>query len=308
MCVNTHIANMVSLKLLVDNRERSLFEYFDAVPESSTIIQKETLTTADYAFVTEDSVLEIFERKSLKDYSDSFKDGRHENKNKLLSMRDKTGCLIYYIVEGIAPKDHSEKIHGIKYSAIEASMFNMMSNCGIFVIRTDSAEDTARMFMAKYKALKTSIKNGKFNIKYAVDDPVSMMKEKITLTCDQLVTSMFAELPNVSTVTASEIAKAMTIEEFIFGNRETITKKLTAVRVNGRKLSKTLITNLGILDADQLSKMFSGVPGIKDVDPIVDMLFAGQTIEAFEQLMLGVYNKKRTEKTIKLLRHKVVVE
>jgi len=300
---------MVSLKLLVDNRERSLFEYFDnEVPKDNMIIQKETLTTADYALVTEDSVLEIFERKSLKDYSDSFKDGRHENKNKLLSMRDKTGCLIYYVVEGIAPKDHSEKIHGIKYSAIEASMFNMMSNCGIFVIRTNSAEDTARMFAAKYKALKTSIKNGKFNIKYAVDDPIALMKEKITLTCDQLVTSMFAELPGVSNVTAGEIAKSMTVEEFIFGDKSSITKRLISVRVNGRKLSKTLIETLPALDSNALSSMFTAVPGIKDVDPIVDMLYENQTMGSFEQLMLVTYNKKRTEKAMRLLRHKVVVE
>lgn len=288
----------MKVTLLTDSRERSLFEYIDQYD----FIMKATLTTADYAFITEDSVLEIFERKSLKDYADSFKDGRHDNKNKLLSMREKTGCNIYYVVEGIPPEDHSEKINGIPYSSIEASMFNMMSNCGIFVIRTESREDTARMFAAKHTALVNSIKNGKFDLKNLVE-PVNLLTEAPKVTVDQIIRNMFTCIPGVSETTAAGLAENIKITDIIFSKVSKTT--LEAVKINGRKISKTLVEKISILMPGDISNMFAGIPGIKDTTIIEDVL-TESSVNNTEELckkIAGTYGKKRTEKIKMILDH-----
>lgn len=298
--INNIRSNNETMKvtLLTDSRERSLFEYLD----SYDFISKATLTTADYAFVTEDSVLEIFERKSLKDYADSFKDGRHDNKNKLLSMREKTGCNIYYVVEGIAPEDHAEKINGIPYSSIEASMFNMMSNCGIFVIRTESREDTARMFAAKHVALVNSIKNGKFELKYAVD-PVPLLTEAPKITCDQIVRNMFTCIPGVSETTATGLAEHVKISDIILS--KPIRNGLEGVKINGRKLSKTIVDKICTMMPGDISNMFVGIPGIKETTAIEDALVEAsiQNIGDLCKKIEKSYGKKRTQKIKMILEH-----
>lgn len=288
----------MKLTLLTDSRERSLFEYLD----NYDFVTKATLTTADYALITEDSVLEIFERKSLKDYADSFKDGRHDNKNKLLSMREKTNCNIYYVVEGIAPEDHSEKINGIPYSSIEASMFNMMSNCGIFVIRTESREDTARMFAAKYTALLNSIKNGKFELKYLVD-PVPLLTESPKITCDQIVRNMFTCIPGVSETTAAGLAEHVKVSDIILS--KPVRGTLEGVKINGRKLSKTVIDKICTMMPGDISNMFVGIPGIKDTTAIEDALVESSLsdVDSLCKKIEKAYGKKRTQKIKMILDH-----
>lgn len=288
----------MKLTLLTDSRERSLFEYLD----NYDFITKATLTTADYAFITEDSVLEIFERKSLKDYADSFKDGRHDNKNKLLSMREKTGCNIYYVVEGIAPEDYSEKINGIPYSSIEASMFNMMSNCGIFVIRTESREDTARMFAAKYAALLNSIKNGKFELKYLVD-PVPLLTESPKITCDQIIRNMFTCIPGVSETTAAGLAEHVKVSDIILS--KPVRGTLEGVKINGRKLSKAIVDKICTMMPGDISNMFVGIPGIKDTTAIEDTLVESTLldVDSLCKKIEKTYGKKRTQKIKMILDH-----
>lgn len=289
----------MKVTLLTDSRERSLFEYLDQYP----FISKATMTTADYAFITEDSVLEIFERKSLKDYADSFKDGRHDNKNKLLSMRDKTGCNIFYVVEGKAPENKTEKINGIPYSSIEASMFNMMSNCGIYVIRTDSCEDTARMFGAKHTALCNSIKNGKFDLKDIIDDPVKLLTESPKITCDQIVISMISCIQGVSDTTAASIAKSIKVADIIFSKVSKQT--LRDVKINGRKISDRIVSRICTMMPGDISNMFVGIPGIKDTTAIEDALIdSASNIDELCAKIIKNYGVKRTQKIRTILEHR----
>lgn len=291
----------VEVTLVCDNRERSLFDY---LPENDTVVRAQ-MTTADYAFITNDSILEIFERKSLGDYADSFKDGRHENKNKLLSMREITGCNIYYVVEGVAPEDHSEKIHGISYSAIEASMFNMMSNCGIFVIRTTSPEDTARMLLAKRKALVNSINSNKFELKNIVESPIEKLCERVPLTINQIVRSMFEEVPGISKTTAEVLAQEVPLKSLFFGGKDgvSINDKLKNIKVNGRKLSSSKIKKITTFDPEVFGRMFKAVPGIKDTTVIEDALNDCNDYNSFIEKISTVYKKSKVKKIITVLSH-----
>lgn len=293
------------MKLVVDSRERALFEYFDEVEGHEDFIVKAQITTADYALILDDAILEIFERKSLKDYADSFKDGRHNNKNKLLSMRDNTGCNIFYVVEGVAPKNKSDKINGIKYSAIEASMFNMMSNCGIFVIRTDSAADTARMLLAKRVALMNSMKNGKFDNKLCVSDPMSMLTERPIVTCDTIIIAMFECITGVSNTTAHELAKNINVADVIFEcKRKELGGQLASIKVNGRKLSSGVVKSIMNMTYVEASALFGAIPGIKNILPFEEAMMEGpQNIDELCDLLVDSYGEKRLAKIKKIMHH-----
>lgn len=289
-CVHVHI-NIMSLKLLADNRERNLTRLMR--PHEYEAIQ---MTTADYAIIWEEEsadsvtsmtstdvstdnctdvvsnntdsvILEIFERKTLADYAASFKDGRHANKEKLLNMRSVTGCNVYYIVEGpcLAPTD---KIGGIKYSSIEASMFNMMSNLGIFVIRTDSAEDTIRILKAKMSALANSIESGKYTIPGIPVDSKdcnisarSLLCEKIPVFTKDVVITALSSLHGISDKTATCILENISIAELMFcdDNRS----RLQDIRMgpSKRRLNKNVIDYLSKLGAFDKTEIIGNMYG-----------------------------------------------
>ncbi len=68
-------------------------------------------------------LIAIFERKTLSDFASSFKDGRYENKQKMINTRNITNCRLFFIVEGNIPKNKIQKINGIPFQNIESSIF-----------------------------------------------------------------------------------------------------------------------------------------------------------------------------------------
>lgn len=292
------------LDLVIDNREKSLFEYFginDYTNYTPEGLIRKSLSIGDYAIVDSEFIYEIFERKTLEDYADSFKDGRHNNKNKLISLREISGCRIYYVVEG-EPDNYNSVIHGIPYSSIEASMFNMMSNLGIFIIRTKNKEDTARMLLAKKVALMNSIKAGKFSFGRPVEDPIKTLTEVPKITVDQIWKEMYCQIPGVSDTIAEELAKKIRISDIILCPNEVF---LDHIRVNNRRLSKSVINTIHSLDPLKIAEMFVAIPGIKNVTSIGDALDRREcnTIDIFLHILKrnNSYNDTILERIRKVL-------
>jgi len=86
----------------------------------------------------------IIERKSLKDYGASLKDGRHLNRDKLLEFRRVTGAKIYYIIEGKKKPNLNSRFAGIRYAQIKRSISNLIKNYDIHVIYSANPEETAQ--------------------------------------------------------------------------------------------------------------------------------------------------------------------
>lgn len=262
------------LKLICDNRERAVTSLINM--EDNETIATAQLTTGDYATVYYDDetpegvILEIFERKTLSDYAASFRDGRHENKNKLLALRNLTDCLIYYIVEGPAAEP-GDKFCGIKYSGIEASIFNMNTNHGIFVIRTADAEDTARVLHAKQLALMRSIESDKFIVPCAPlgQDNISMnamslLTQAPVVTVDSIVMACLETISGISAKSSEAICKSISLIDILFNND--LETKLNAIRIQGtpgtpgRRLSGTVIKTLLSLGDEDKSKIIAEFP------------------------------------------------
>lgn len=144
----------MEVKLVCDTRERAIQDMINGEFRKPLVFAKsrgmlkcevKQIDVGDYAILDEDnSPLAIIERKSLKDYAASFKDGRHTNRVKLLNFRNISGCKIFYIVEGPLNPDYETEFAGIKYQNILASVHDLMLEYGIYIIRTLNGEHTAK--------------------------------------------------------------------------------------------------------------------------------------------------------------------
>lgn len=144
---------MSAVKFVYDTREKAIKDsiiaefsnpHVFAATKGTIIIEERQLPVADYVITLDGKIVAIIERKTLKDYASSFKDGRHANKAKLLNVRTKTNCNIYYVVEGPTNPDYQTEYAGIKYQNILASTNDLMIRDNIHVIRTVDANHTCR--------------------------------------------------------------------------------------------------------------------------------------------------------------------
>jgi ERCC4-type nuclease len=76
------------------------------------------ITVGDYIVVSGDKIVAVIERKTLDDYGASLKDGRANNKQKMINLRKKTGCRIIYIIEGDAFPSPNDCYSNIPYKNI----------------------------------------------------------------------------------------------------------------------------------------------------------------------------------------------
>lgn len=136
--------------LIADARERVVIPFIEAEISDHAFVVKQ-VTTADYLVCIHrrgssgpPEVLAAFERKTLADFAASFRDGRHKNTEKMISLRSATGCGLYYLVEGPAFPDASMSFGGISYGRILSAMTRLMVSDGIFVVQTENARGSAR--------------------------------------------------------------------------------------------------------------------------------------------------------------------
>jgi hypothetical protein len=141
--------------LVADTREKLVqpaIEAAFALPPAFAAVTAQ-INTGDYLICRRGSegaaeILACVERKTLNDYAASFRDGRHENRRKLYDLRAKTGCALYYIVEGPAFPPPSRKFSRVPFSSIQTSMTNLMVRDGIHVVLTRDPAGTAQRLRA----------------------------------------------------------------------------------------------------------------------------------------------------------------
>lgn len=128
--------------IIVDDRERAIINSLEDVAvefngsKSSTKCgakgefeidcKTERLEVGDYAIVYADAVVAIFERKTWRDLAASIKNNRNESqKEKMLALREATGCTVFYIIEGKKYKQ-TKKFGGIPMKALQAYLDHVM--------------------------------------------------------------------------------------------------------------------------------------------------------------------------------------
>ena len=267
--------------LVCDTRERFLHKLVDDTFTKNDLSHEiSQINTGDYLICekigSETKILACIERKTLKDYAASFKDGRYRNTNKMLDLRDKTGCQLYYFVEGSVFLSPTYKIAGIPYRNIINSITNQMIRDNIHTVRTKDEQGTVDRLMDFVKAFGKIDICADHSIKTTVDSepaktdtPVSGGVDDITLVSGKIekddvmvVTEMWAKLPGISIATARNI-----VDVYSFANICTTPKvDLTVLKTpGGRALMKKGITSINSLIAGcskMNAKIISGIPGI----------------------------------------------
>lgn len=93
--------------------------------------------------VNEGQVLAVVERKTHADFASSIGDGRHENRKKMMELRNLTGCRVFYLLEGPAFPAPSRRFGRIPWSTIHAAALSLSVRDGIYLLRSKDAADTA---------------------------------------------------------------------------------------------------------------------------------------------------------------------
>jgi hypothetical protein len=282
--------------LVSDTRERHVHGFIETLfrreSVEHTIAQ---INTGDYLICRrltggEPVILACIERKSLKDFAASLKDGRYENRLKMMDLRDKTGCQLYFFVEGPAYPKPSWKISRIPYGSILSAMTNMMLREGIHVVQTENEEGTAQRLLdfvrgfiktgvpytyptvAPHQALSGAegVAPPRAAERACVGGVPDIVMGSIDRPDDLLVVDIWAKLPGISLPTAQNITKTLSVADCV--SQQITPAALDALRTQGgRQLTKKGKKSLGTLSrlvgspADWLGaecKVLSGVPGI----------------------------------------------
>ena len=283
--------------LIVDTRERFLHKLIqDTFSANGVHFETMQINTGDYLICEQVGsgmeILACIERKTLKDYAASFKDGRYNNTNKMIDLREKTNCQLYYFVEGQVFLAPTTRIAGIPYKNIVNSTIHMMIRDNIHTVRTKDEQgtvDTLVDFIRSYEKIDiraTSKSEHTDTVVDTVEDTVEdtdigsnevvlpsqpqvdtqhqsveFITQKIDKSDITIITEMWESLAGISVSTARNIAETCSFEEFF--NTDIDIKSIKTQ--GGKSIIKSGITSLNSLKKYDIKKsinILSAIPGI----------------------------------------------
>jgi ERCC4-type nuclease len=268
------------MKLVLDERETSLYEKCMALPRSQSIIlEKMVLPLGDAILkMDDDTEITIIERKSLQDLLASIKDGRYvEQSYRLQNCCSQNPHKVMYIIEGVFAQ--------LRNPAQEKTIvFSSMTSLNVFkgfsVIRTSCLQETAEWIMAMADKVERSLNKGRMpycptgvkgrmpycpidqgsaeNKTVICGDPPGTQEKycevvkkvkKENLTPENMGEVILCQIPSVSSVSAIAVMKEhKNIATLIHAleKNPTCLDKIVCEGGNGksRKISKTVVKNI----------------------------------------------------------------
>lgn len=217
-------------KILVDDRESQVVPFFKKLVFPSDLnvqVEVKRIQIGDYCICYNDVVLFVIERKTFDDLAASIKDGRKENVNKLLALRDETQCKIIYLIEGKARHAANKKIGRIPFKNLQSHLDHLMFRDNIFTVFSSGLEDTT--IRIKELLLSYITWGGCNRLNNAITNSNQENKEsKITASLTtiipktdlQIIYNIWCCIPNITTKTASIfIEKDINITDFLLGRK-----------------------------------------------------------------------------------------
>lgn len=232
------------------------------------LYENDQLKVGDYIITQGDNAypLAVIERKTLADFSASIKDKRHYNYEKLLKLRELTGCKIFYFIEGsIDELKYSSSIAGIKFVNLFSSFLSLQIKYDIHIIYTKNEADTARKL--KFLAEKTAqlFIKGELNIKKECGDNVSfgdcMNRSDFTEEekMKKNVWGMWESIPQIGRETAKKLSSEFCIRDYIMGTLDET--KFTNIGLKPKQISNLKKQP----NAAESANILSNIPSISKV-------------------------------------------
>ena len=138
------MSKTIDIQLIVDDREHTVYNELIKSHPNELWYSKQRLRYGDFAIVSScECLLAIIERKTIADYGASIRDGRHKNKDKIIELRTKAHCNVYYIIEGeFYNTPDCNTFNGIPMSAIRSSVYNLAVRDDIVPLIVDNHHKT----------------------------------------------------------------------------------------------------------------------------------------------------------------------
>ena len=284
--------------LVSDSRERHVLGFVAPLfAQAGTNNLTAQINTGDYLICRRagerpPEILACIERKTLKDFAVSFKDGRYLNRGKMMDLRGKTGCQLYFFVEGPPFPASSTRFSRVPYGNILSAMTHLMVRDGIFVVQTKNEIGTAQRLLEFVRGFEKVGAPADLRRRVRADRPggrrrrvradrraspvsgptapadaaavPSLVTGPVAKSDAFLVAEIWAKLSGISLSTAQVISAEFSVADLIAGR--VTGDALTALRTaGGRPLTRRGRASLAALcrgsEKEEL-RILSGVPGV----------------------------------------------
>jgi ERCC4-type nuclease len=280
--------------LIADARERNVIPFLeDALQEYAHVVAQ--VNTGDYLICrkgTPPTILAVIERKTLADFAASFKDGRYENLDKMIAMRARTGCMLFFFVEGPAFPAPTRRFARIPYSSILAAMTKLPIRDGVFVVQTEDESHTAKRLtdhLRMFDDVKVPYRQcvdpaeglralGAPALAEGTDDDAAQGGDALVVP-DALrglieesdataAMKMWARLTGVSVVLGKLLTREFSVADLV-GGRVPEARVRALKTATGRGISKDAVDSLLAVRADLNGASVKLVSGLRNVTPAV---------------------------------------
>jgi len=245
------------MKIIVDDRESKVIPFFKDEYQDIEIEVKR-IQIGDYVIMQDEKVLFVIERKTWCDLSTSIKDGRTKNVDKLISLREQTGCKILYLIEGKARNSPTKRFARIPFKSLQSHLDHLMVRNNVFIVHSNNEEDTvARLIEFCNNYLTLNITGGDKEIftnkdEEVVVDAIKILTTTIKKTDLQIIYNLWSQIPNITTKTASLFIDKYHISDLFLGNisKEDIS---TMKYPNGTIIGKRAAKIIAVKDNDNIA-------------------------------------------------------
>lgn len=279
-----------STYLIVDTRERAVVPFLETELKEFAYVLKQ-INTGDYLICEKPSspdqppvIKACIERKTYVDFAASFKDGRYRNTKKMLALRQKTGCQLYFFVEGPAFPSPGRRFARIPYANILAAITKLMVHDGMFVVQTENECHTAKRlaeFLHTYEFVTMYSPPATIggDVAASVDadassdaDTALVVPEILTARIEQTdcdgVVNMWARLRGISVVLGKILTREFSIAE-LATQRVGIDRIRVLKTATGRTINKDAVTSLLAIRSGSDAQAVKLISGIRYVTPEV---------------------------------------
>jgi ERCC4-type nuclease len=206
------------IEIIVDTRERMVIPFFNEYSNSLDVkFSIQQVNVGDYSILYNGNILFVIERKTWKDLASSMRDGRKHNVNKMIKLREDTGCQIIYLIEGNPLPPSNTKFCRVPYKALRSHLDHLSFRDNIHIVHSKNTKHTVERI---YELIKNflSIKPSPL-LKYDIaGSGEEQLKEKTEITPEAINYKIWCCVPGINEITASLfIHKGYHISDLVLG-------------------------------------------------------------------------------------------